>query len=355
MFDISKGEELWQAANTGNLEMVRKLASDPSVDVNFVGPENSDSPLHTACRMRHLEVFRELMAHPRVQVTRENVFGGTATTISCCVGVTAMVVDLLADSRIDPVKPTTAGATPIFFACQEGHVDIVRLLLLDPRIDPSKITGDLSPFRVACERGHSEVVRLLLLDPRIDVNRPDASNCTPLWQASQEGHLDIVRQLLASGREIDTKIRSEFNDTTAAEQGRAMGNGDRNWNDTEDEYQRSLKFGPLCADVIDEYDRNPRELQVRLRRLPGVRGHFIGLTFALVVFFSDGFLRLRRRTRASPHRVVSFFEICLKLPLELQMLVCNRLFGSGRDVVRSADSEPGFRWLVRPLTWSHHS
>ena len=62
---------------------------------------------------------------------------------------------------------------------------------------------------MACKDGHLSVVSLwLLADPRIDLNKPKNDNCTPLWYASQNGHLPVVQLMFASGREIDTKTRS---------------------------------------------------------------------------------------------------------------------------------------------------
>ena len=113
--------------------------------------------------------------------------------------------------------------TPFFMACQNGHQSVVSLLLADPRVDPNKPKNDgATPFFMACQNGHQSVVSLLLADPRVDPNKPTNDNSTPLWFASQNGHLAVVQVMLASGREIDTKTRSSFNNKTAAEKGRAM-------------------------------------------------------------------------------------------------------------------------------------
>ena len=74
-------------------------------------------------------------------------------------------------------------------------------------------------------RGHEEVVSLLLADPRIDPNKPRTDQSSPLWVASQNGRLGVVQHLLASRREINTKMRSKFNNKTAAEQGRVKVQG----------------------------------------------------------------------------------------------------------------------------------
>jgi len=255
---------------------------------------------------------------------------------------------LLADPRIDPNRPETTEATPFFIACQEGHKEVVSLLLADPRIDPSEPQNDgATPFSKAFEKGHKEVVSLLLADPRIDPNKPMNNQSTPLWFASQNGHLVVVQHLLASGREIDTELRSTFKNRTAAEQGRRVVS--RGPKDTEEDFQRKKNSGPLCADLIDEYGRDAVAVRNRLRRQPGLREYFIGHLFALVIFHSDSFAVMNDNTASSLTR--RFFKISSQLPLEIQMVLCNRVFGSPKDIVLSKYSEPVFKCLARPTTW----
>jgi len=224
------------------------------------------------------------------------------------------------------------------------------MLLADPRIDPNKPKNDgTTPFFAACENGHKEVVSLLVADPRID-HKANINQTTRLWQASQNGHLAGVQHLLASEKEIDTTMRSAFNNQTAAEQGRAIGGRTtKEENETEEDFQRRRTNAPLCADLIDEYERDPVAVRHRLRRQPGLREHFIGHLFALVVFHSDSFAVINERTAHSYNR--RFFKITSQLPLDLQMVLCNRIFGSPRDIILSRDSEPGFQLLTRTTTW----
>ena len=112
---------------------------------------------------------------------------------------------------------------------------------------------------------------MMLADARVDPNNPKETQTTPLWIACQNGHLAVVQLLLASGREIDTKMRSTFNRTTAAEQGRAMGDED----DDDDDDQRSEIFGPKCADLVDDYEKDPDGVRTRLRKELGLPGLFI--------------------------------------------------------------------------------
>jgi len=105
----------------------------------------------------------------------------------------------------------------------------------------------------------------------------------------------------------------------------------------------------LCADLIDEYEHDLVAVRHRLRRQPGLREYFIGHLFALVVFYADSFAVINDRTARSDTK--RFFGITSQLPLDLQMVLCNRIFGSPRDIILSSDSEPGFQQLTRTTTW----
>ena len=342
----SKEFLLWQAATDGNLEVVRELARDAAVNVNWIGPEKDDAPLHRACRFRRLEVFKELVANPRVDVTQVNVFGGTAMTISSFVGDLKMVAQLLADPCIDPNRTTSDGASPLLFAAWQGHLEVVSLLLADGRSDPNICMQDgPTPLGMACQDGRVAVVALLLTDERVDPNKKSKNDqSSPLWFASQNGFLHLVQLMLASERSIDTRIVSKFNGRMASEQARWAATQPP-WSHIEfDDHERRRRDCPLIADLIEAYEGNPLEVRWQLRFSPGIRERYTGHMLAVVVFFSDGYLEIGTEISSSAKR---FFALCACLPLDLQMVVCNRMFRSGKSVVSSRDSEPGFKWLAR--------
>jgi len=182
----SKEQRLWQACTDGNLELVKELAKDDSIDVNWVGEDRLDTSLHRASRFGHLEIARTLLALSKIEVNKGN----------------------------------GRDASPFLVACHYGHHYVVSLLLADPRVDPNKVwENEATPFFQACQEGHRKVVSLLLADPRVDFNKPKDNGATPLWCASQEGHLVVVQHILASGKEIDTKRRSNIKNRTAAKEG----------------------------------------------------------------------------------------------------------------------------------------
>ena len=104
----SKEKKLWQACTDGDFEVARKLADDPSVDVNGGDPEHGRTPFFRACFFGRTSVVEYLMRNPRVDV----------------------------------VKQQNKGATPLATACDRGHKEVVSLLLADPRIDPNKPMND---------------------------------------------------------------------------------------------------------------------------------------------------------------------------------------------------------------------
>jgi len=183
------------------------------------------------------------------------------------------VLSLCSDPAVNVNWQNEKGLTALYRACQNGYPLIVEHLLAHPKIDPNlaKHTG-ATPLFIACQNGHKEVVSVMLADPRVDPNKP-WNDITPLWFACQEGHFVVVQHLLASGREIDTKMVSTFNNNTAAEQGRRE--VPRGANDSEGDFQRKKTNGPKCADLVDEYEKDPDGVRTRLRGELGLPGSFI--------------------------------------------------------------------------------
>jgi len=371
-----KEEQLWQAVTDGDVIQVKSLLGDPAgVDVNWVGEDRSDTALHRGCRFGRAEVVKTLLAHPHIDVNKGNMGQASPFNIACQEGHLETAKILLGDPRTEVNQQQREGASPFCKACQNGHAAVVSMLLGDPRIDINlAYHGDVSPFFMACQNGRVDVVALMVDDPRVNLNLPNRNRSSPLWMATQNGHLRTVQLILACGRDIETKMKSSFNDKTAAEVGRLVATLSKGVFEDDDDYLRCKTFGPVIADIVDSYELNPTQVRAQLRRLPGVRGwgnfssvwrgifwaltpfhpadNYIGNTFAQVIFVADKFA-----TPTNPHGgirealTLRFFKIATSLPLDLQMVLCNRMFGSHKDVIPSKIAEPAFRWLARSA-WS---
>ena len=126
---------------------------------------------------------------------------------------------------------------------------------------------------------------------RIDVNKPNNNQCSPLWFASQNGHLPIVQLILASGREVDTKTKSiagtaAWNNKTATKIGRYQGTRAKPEAESEDVHLRKKQNGPLIATLIDSYDQNSQQVRTQLRKQLGFAGctSFLFFLFNLLCF-----------------------------------------------------------------------
>jgi len=112
-------------------------------------------------------------------------------------------------------------------ACQEGQVEVVKLMMADPRVDVNlaQIQGKkivfyfffffftilifnklffffqgCTPIFLASQNGKIEIVKLLLSDPRVEVDKPRDTGATPLLIACENGHAEIAKLLLFDER-----------------------------------------------------------------------------------------------------------------------------------------------------------
>ena len=68
--------------------------------------------------------------------------------------------------------------------------------------------------------------------------------------------------------------------------------------------------------------------------------------FAIIIFLCDDFVVLHH---AATPEIKRFFNIAQRLPMELQMLLSNRIFISPKEVVLKTHSEPAFKQLAHSL------
>ena len=224
------------------------------------------------------------------------------------------------------------GYTALHLACLYGRHESVSVLLTHPQINVNHVNMyGSTPFRFGCGcyNGNVEVVNVLLRDSRVDINLPANDGCTPLWIASRWGRVEAIRWIIASGREIDLDTKGVIWDGiqyTAIEIAREM-------NKT------------AVVSLLERFTRDQAQTRHEICVELGLVDAFSAELFAATVFLCDDYLRIRGAESKS--EVARFFRIASRLPMELQMMICHRVYGSAKENIPSKNSEPAFKNLAK--------
>jgi len=169
------------------------------------------------------------------------------------------------------------GLTLLHSACIYGRRSpVIPLLLAHPDINVNSrdIYGN-TPFSWAC-RGRTPCLREMLKDSRVKVNEPDTNGYTPLWAVASDGHLEVIKWWIASGREMELGEPGDvFTDAIGVAKNRGR-----------------TKVVALLERFKSDASKTRHAVRVEL----GWYEKLAAEMFALVVFVSDGLLN----TKATP-------------------------------------------------------
>lgn len=152
--------------------------------------------LHLASILGDIEYVRVLSSEPSVDINTVDKSGATALSHALNRGQSVVASELLAHESID----LTVGHSPLKHACVRGNKAIVSTLLKSGKIDIDGIDeGDelkYSALLTAVSFGHHEVVSLLL-EYSADVTLANCDGNTPLDMAFIVKYDDIISLLIA--------------------------------------------------------------------------------------------------------------------------------------------------------------
>jgi len=296
------------------------------------------------------------------------------------------------------------GLSPLEFVIFYGSkLDIVLFIMKQSTPPPDMNALSAKGFTLlmqACARGSTEVVKYLLADPRVDVQfacSESTGGFTAFDLAIFNLHEEVIRHFIASGREIglnpnDAKFRSLLDDLRQYERRKLA---EQRWHErngdclgsfllysilhgTEDD--DTIKDQELVLfTLLQQFMKAPDLTRHQLRLSLGYRAAHIAELYGMIIFLCDGLFRLRalpklwvtRDNRLCPGLVLlstnmvtdqesngnlvglplitpahTFFSIVQRLPMELQMLVCHRVYDSTKEIVVQKESEGAFQHLV---------
>uniref|UniRef100_A0A669QGP9 K Homology domain-containing protein n=1 Tax=Phasianus colchicus TaxID=9054 RepID=A0A669QGP9_PHACC len=201
--------------------------------------ENGHTPLMEAASAGHVEVARVLLEYGAGINTHSNEFKESALTLACY-----KVARLLLDSGAQVNMPADSFESPLTLAACGGHVELAALLI-ERGANLEEVNDEgYTPLMEAAREGHEEMVALLLAQGESNEHSPfyvsganinaqteetqetaltlaccggfsevadflikagadiELGCSTPLMEAAQEGHLELVKYLLAAGANV---------------------------------------------------------------------------------------------------------------------------------------------------------
>jgi ankyrin repeat protein len=216
------------ACTVGNTAIVEKILT-AGADANTALP-GSETPLMTAARTGRLGPVKALIARGADVNARERK-EQTALMWAAAEG-NLEVVDCLLEAGADYRTALSSGFTPFFFAVREGHSPVVFRLLaagldVNETMRPDRSRGIIrgrptNALLLAIENGHFEMAVALLkaganpndrpagfspLHAMTWVRKPIRGDGDPPPRGSGTlSSLEMVRQLVAAGAEIDARL-----------------------------------------------------------------------------------------------------------------------------------------------------
>lgn len=200
---LSVEQLLFRAAQTGNVDKVKRLCLSDRVDLNATMGLCKRTALQQASwygSVRVVQILLELGADVNVQDNHDKM----TPLLESVSRNHPEIVRLLLQHGANPNHQTSLQRkTPLHLAVEQRNEDIVRLLLEHGRADPNRIARKLkhewTPLDLACRHGAVAMVRLLLengADPNI---QPRFTGQTSLHYAAYKGNEVALQLLLNKG------------------------------------------------------------------------------------------------------------------------------------------------------------
>ncbi|XP_026474601.1 ankyrin repeat domain-containing protein 17-like isoform X4 [Ctenocephalides felis] len=165
--------------------------------------ENGHTPLMEAASAGHVGVAKILLENGAGINTHSNEFKESALTLACYKGHLDMVRFLLL-AGADQEHKTDEMHTALMEASMDGHVEVARLLL-DSGAQVNMPTDSFeSPLTLAACGGHVDLA-MLLIERGANIEEVNDEGYTPLMEAAREGHEEMVGLLLSQGANINAQ------------------------------------------------------------------------------------------------------------------------------------------------------
>lgn len=334
--------------------------------------------------------------NPNINLNHKDENGWTVLHVACCHGYDSIVSLLLRQPNIDVNCYTNYYETPLYLACFSSHPEIVKLLLNRSDIDVNITDSeDYSPLEETCDSRRLPCLQLLLADPRVEFATKGKKVNNYLLHRLVNGHLlDVLKWLIAIRGEhrlgfpksIYDKVLTQAQ-TKDSDCVRLLDDYYHNHNQVR--FRLRMELGFKMQYIVDLYslviflcdglltlktttnttttaaaaatavvvDLQPQQQQPRQQRqLPQLQVQSSTpqklqlLNFQQQLQTSPSVGGSQQDDKlASDLKAIRYFNIVSQLPMELQMLLCHRVFASADNNITTSEAELGFRRLASSL------
>src|SRR6185437_16183295 len=304
------------ACLNGNLNIVQMLCAHPDIDL-----ASHPLPLNSACSGDDLDIVNFLLSLPQIDPTRKTSNGGTQAIH--CAQSPEIIKALLKHPKIDVNAQMDNGSTALSLACSSRKMDIIDILLNDPRINVtlSNVCGTNIIYD-SCLMNRLHVLEKILEhdDSSEIIDKRLANGQTPLSIAIKCGHTNVYKLLMMEGRKLDFQYARWKVIKSASWQSYV----DMNW---------------LNRCINSHY-----QARIDLLKEAKIFNKDIATLFVLILLYDDGYLASRSLWLVAWDR---FLQIAVKLPIELQMLLCNLTFQSAHQFIPSMHIKNAFQKIFK--------
>ena len=190
--NLSGNNALIAASAKGFIDIVQQLLFS-GIDVNQRTHDNGVSALMLACHNGHVEIVKQLIISG-ADIAAVAYSGGDALIAASTAGH-AYIVRLLLAAGADVINKDNDGYSALLYASSNGHFDTVNYLLEFDADVAAKNKNGYSALLLASRNGYTNVVKLLL-DSGADITIKNNMNFNSLALASAYGYVETVKLLL---------------------------------------------------------------------------------------------------------------------------------------------------------------
>jgi len=215
---------------------------------------------------------------------------------------------------------TPGHGSMLHIACHCCHVDFIKYLLEYQGFDVNALDDSGHTALHDCIRKNKpkEIIQLLLLCPRVDITIKSHSGLTPLHLAALQGKIWVIKMMFFHKGSIF------FTD----KQGIML-----TLNEVKDNLKELGIKNREAVKLLIRSHTNPKQVSSETYleyRDPVLSAAHL---FVLIVMLCDEYLTLKHYIFRNP-KADRFFKIMRRLPIEIQMIICNKVHGLPRETIR---------------------